>query len=166
MTDLNPKQHKFIDEYIHCRNEESAALSAGYKGFWGKRLKEIPAIAEEIEKRLNVLHVEQAKETIKKRELCKDLIDGKVAAIIGIDIEKIIEKPALGATVMQAVREGYGRIGIISGGEYVPDADIMPTHKPDDAPRIFIAQETKILTHKIETTQQVTRTVESSPYDF
>lgn len=164
MTDLNAKQLKFIDGFVHLQDPDKAALSAGYKGFWGARLRKMPAIAAEIDRRLLILNTEQAKQTIKKRELAKDLLDDELTAVIKIDIK---ERPTLGPTKLNAIEMGYRRIGMINGGEFVPDPESeVAQSRAEEVPRIFIAQETKILTHKIETTQQVTRTVESSPWDF
>lgn len=175
MTDLNAKQLKFVDEFVHCQNQQAAAKSAGYKEGFGGRLYAMPAIRTEIDRRMVILNTEQAKQTIKKRELCKELLDDELTALIKIDVKDVIEKPALGATKREAIEMGYRRTGLLAGGEFIPDQDTQQP-RPDELPRIYRATEASVITHRIETVQQVTTRelvstpapqIESeSPYDF
>jgi hypothetical protein len=175
MTDLNFKQLAFVDKWVHLQKDEDAAISAGYKPGWGARLRKIPAIAAEIDRRMLILNTEQAKQTIKKRELNKDFLDKELIKVIAIKSADIVEKPALATPKLNAIEMGYRRIGVLAGGEFIPDQEHQQ-QRPDDAPRIYRATEASVITHRIETVQQVTmrETISTaisdqppkSPYEF
>lgn len=171
MTDLNAKQLGFVDKWVHCQDDEKAAQSAGYRPGWGARLRRMPLVSAEIDRRMLILNTEQAKLTIKKRELCKDLLDDELTSVIKIDVK---ERPTLGPTKLNAIEMGYRRVGMIAGGEFVPDQETTQD-RPNEAPRIYRASEANIITHRIETLQQVTtreivssipESIAKSPYEY
>ena len=80
------------------------------------------------------------------------VLDKELHDTITIDMKDVKKAPALGAVKVKAIELGYKRRGMLIDDNFIPDnasADQQQT------PRIYRALETSILTHTIETTQQV-----------
>jgi phage terminase small subunit len=58
---LDPKQLKFVHEFVHQNNPALAAISAGYAAKHGRVLYAMPEIRAEIDRRLNIVNAEIAK---------------------------------------------------------------------------------------------------------
>jgi hypothetical protein len=163
MNPLTKQQLKFIDSYVHVKDVGLATIAAGYKNkAQGKGLYANKRIREEIDRKLEIVFGEKAKIIAKEQLLTKEILDKELAAVVTVDVVKI---PQLGPTKLNAIEMGYKRVGMIAGGEFLPDID--PDAPKAAAPaRIFRVQEQAILTHRIETTEHVlTRTVQAEPPD-
>lgn len=144
---------KFVDKFVHEQDTGKAALSSGFSAKYGKTLYAMPEVRAEIDARLAVLNLEKAKLTAQTHILGKQLIDEELTKAIKGDFGDI--QGHMGHK-LEAIEMGYRRIGMISGGEFIPDPD---HHKPvvEQTPRIFRAQHAEILSHTIETKETVQR---------
>jgi hypothetical protein len=145
---------KFVDAYIHLRDIKKAATEAAYTPLQGKALYADPRIRAEIDRRIANVDGEVDKIIAKRRVVNVEALDQHLMQLVKIPRKTLEATPSLGTPKLNAIELGYRRIGLLLGDDnFVPDSSAGPA--PDQAPRIFRATETTILTHKIETHQQV-----------
>jgi hypothetical protein len=157
---LSKAHEKFVDVMVHDGDKVKASVAAGYNQSGWKRLLENKRILAEIERRKGLVEAEVAKLTAKKRVVNIEALDQALMAVVRVDVKKI---PQLGPSKVRAIELGYERVGILVDGTFIPDSPTTTTASPDEAPRIFRATEARILTHTIETRQEVTRREVSAP---
>jgi phage terminase small subunit len=58
---LNRDQLKFVHHYVHNLDTKKAALHAGFTARYGHQLYDMPEVRAEIDERLKILRVEQAR---------------------------------------------------------------------------------------------------------
>ena len=161
---------KFIDTMVHDGDPKKSAIAAGYCPTGYRNLLKNPRILAEIDRRKDNVHAEMDRITAKKRIVTVDELDTQLMVLVNADVEKY---PTLAPSKARALELGYQRAGVLVDGTFIPDQPIGPA--PEELPRIFRASETRMLTHTIETRQEVTqrqvavpKTLESaaSPYNF
>jgi hypothetical protein len=154
---------KFIDSYISTQDLEKAAVEARYQPEMGRQLWKRKSVREEIERRMAAIEGEVHKQIAKKRIVTVDALDKNLMQVVRLTKTDIKESPTLAASKVKAIELGYQRTGVLIDGNFIPDAG-SEANKPDEAPRIFRAQEQSIITHQITETRQVvtSRSVEAS----
>lgn len=97
---LTAKEQKFIRYYCRpdCRDIERAAQLAGYKAREGKVLYNRPEVRAEIDRRLRLVELEQARLDAEAEILTDSLIDTALKEMIGLDAK------AHGATKYNGIR--------------------------------------------------------------
>lgn len=144
---------KFIDKFVHERDANKAAMSAGFTAKYGAKLYAMPEVREEIDKRLEVLNLEKAKLTAQVHVLGKQMIDEELTKAIKGEFGDI---PGHMGHKLDAIEMGYKRIGVLAGGEFIPDQEHV-AEKPNEAPRIYRATHASIITQRIETRQEIVK---------
>lgn len=156
---LGRMQDKFVDGMVHNGDPKIASIEAGYapNGHW--HLLKNPRILEEIQRRKDMVNHEKAALTAKKQVVNVDALDERLMHLVNSDPRQI---PALGSSIARALRLGYERAGILVDNTFIPDQP-PPSAQPAES-RIFRASEARILTHTIETRQEVVqRSVTAEP---
>lgn len=152
---LGRKQEKFVNAIVHGKDAAPAAIEAGYTKGSHARLLKNPRVRGEIERRKNLILAEEAKIEAKRRSITREKLDTALMEVVEADIK---ETPQVAASKVRAIEIGYEAIGASVEGVFIPEAPTQGAQpsNPQEPPRIFRATEARIITHIIETTQEVT----------
>lgn len=105
------KESRFVHYYVETRDLEKAALLAGFKtATWGLRLYKQPRIREEIDRRIGVVELEQAKLKAADVILTERILDKELLEIIQLD-PKAFAREKLNALKFGYVLQNKVRIG-------------------------------------------------------
>jgi len=124
---------RFITYYVNCRDLKEAACKVALMPEMGEKLFKLPKVRAAIQKRINIVETEIAKQAAKAHMLTVPLLDASL-------VEEVKSKKN-GHIRIRAIELGYKRTGMIRDGEFYVAPDPNANR---NAPSIYRAQQTTL----------------------
>lgn len=136
---------RFITHYVNCRDLKEAACKVSLMPEMGEKLFKQPKVRTAIQKRINLVETEIAKQTAKAQLLTVPLLDASL-------VEEVKSRKN-GHIRIRAIELGYKRTGLIRDGEFYVAPD---PNANKNAPSIY---QSKQITMRRTVTEEVTQTM-------
>lgn len=144
------KERRFIENVVAGDKPAEAGLRARMTPEDGRSLYRNKRIRAEIDRQLAAVSEARIELVAKSRAIQQSDIDAELVKAYRADVLKV------GMVKVKAAELAYRRIGLLIDDNFIPDAPTgSTTPGVDVTPRIYRALDTQIISHTIETRQEV-----------
>jgi hypothetical protein len=139
----------FIAAYVNTRDLAEAAALARLDTKWGRILYKEPKVRAQIDRKINLIDVEDAKLKAQSNKLTADILDAAL-------VQEVLNKKG-GQTRIRAIELGYRRKGLMREGEFYVAPDPVADR---NAPSMYGSRQTTL---RRTVTEEVTHTEPAAP---